>query len=166
MTDHSGTLAARPFWKTALTHRMTIALLNAAVLLILAPSVVELALELANWTGSSDRAREILVGLSTMLIGYGVVVEERAYINGKLGLYPAMLSDEEEAIDARCHSTGFAALSLGLLSEILFQSIDLPQTIISTRAIAWYLLLCSTLILAWVCVLLVLHAGRMVLRRF
>ncbi|WP_439575255.1 hypothetical protein [Phreatobacter sp.] len=166
MTEHSGALAAHPFWKTALTHRLAVALLNAAVLLILAPSVVELAVELANWTGSSDRARAILAGLSTMLIGYGVVVEERAYINGKLGLYPTMLSDEEEAIDARCHSTGFAALSLGLLSEILFQSIDLPQTILNTQAIAWYLLLCSTIILAWVCVLLVLHACRMVLRRF
>jgi hypothetical protein len=166
MTETTGLCATPPGWKTALTHRLTLALLDALILLILVPSVIELAGELARWGGSNERAREILAGLSTMLIGYGVVVEERAYINDKLGLYPALLSPQQEAIDARCHSTGFAALSFALLSEILFQSIDLPHTFINTKAIDWYLLLGSTTVLGWVCLLLVVHAGRMVSRRF
>jgi hypothetical protein len=166
MSMTSGGLPARAPWKAALTHPCAIASLNLVLLLVLVPGVWELVGELRNWSGDDQRVRPIVTGLSSMLIGYGVVVEERAYINERLGLYPAMRTPEQEAVDRRCHSTGFATLALALVAEVLFQIVDLPNTLVNTKAIDWLLLLGSTLVLAWICVLLIIHTGRMVFRRY
>ncbi|MGG5812067.1 hypothetical protein [Falsiroseomonas sp. CW058] len=147
--------------KRAAMHRHTIALVNVLILLVLVPALVRFLLGLSAGDDAHDLAK-LLDDVATVLVGYGVVVEERHFLMTKLGLYPDMETPEQTATDEICHSVGFAALALGLMSELLVKLVELPNSVVNTEGFDLALLCLTAALIATTSALLVWHALRLV----
>ena len=84
---------------------------------------------------SIAEAGHIAEGMGVVLIGWGVVLEERPGVSHLLGGLPSEDADYETALDAVCHQSGLGFLVLGLLAEILIQCVEVPDHIINTDGI-------------------------------
>jgi hypothetical protein len=78
-------------------------------------------------------------GFGTILIGYGVLLEERDALMRILKLYPRYAGPAEERVDQLCHVYGLFLLLLGLFAEIPVQLILIPNDTINTEGLEPYL---------------------------
>jgi hypothetical protein len=72
----------------------------------------------------------------TILIAYGVVLEERESIMRILGVCAGNIDCK---IDGLCHDLGVELLVIGLFMEVVVQLIKIPNTIVNTDGIEWLL---------------------------
>ena len=70
--------------------------------------------------------------MGVVLIGWGVVLEERHGVANLLGGAPSGNPAAEAASDGRCHRAGLSLLVLGLIAEIFVQCVEVPDHIINT----------------------------------
>ena len=97
---------------------------------------------------SIQEAGHLIEGLGVILIGWGVVLEERNGVSHLLGGTPNENSETETAIDGLCHHAGLALLVLGLIAEILVQCVEVPDHIINTDRIERVVLTVGAVFLA------------------
>lgn len=122
-----------------LLNRWSIVVLNAIIALPLILAVVEIA-SLLWWSGYFDHgaireAGHLIEGMGVVLIGWGVVLEERHGVAQLLGGASSDDPAHEGALDTLCHHAGLAQLVLGLFAEILVQCVQIPDHIINTDGI-------------------------------
>jgi len=104
---------------------------------------------------------DVMDGLGTILIGYGVASEEREALRELAGHPPRTNWYWEAAIDKHCHSQGLLLLVFGLLNEMCMACIHVPNHIIDERGIEHYLLALASLFLL-ICVwVMALYSLRM-----
>ncbi|NTV43845.1 MAG: hypothetical protein HGA63_11155 [Syntrophobacteraceae bacterium] len=62
---------------------------------------------------------DLIEGIATIFVAYGVAIEERETFMEILGLYPEHASARERGIDHMCHVYGLCILVVGLIVEFL-----------------------------------------------
>jgi len=70
---------------------------------------------------------EILEGLGTILVAFGVALEERETLLKFVGLYPHGLTPQQARVDHHCHGYGLSLLLLGLFAEVAVYLIRMPD---------------------------------------
>lgn len=119
-----------------LLNRWSIITLNAIIGLPLALALVEIV-SLLWWSGYHDHgaireAGHLTEGMGVVLIGWGVVLEERHGVADLLGGAPSENPGYEAVTDGLCHHAGLSLLVLGLIAEIFVQCVEIPDHIINT----------------------------------
>jgi hypothetical protein len=146
-----------------LLNRWSIVVLDLLIAAPLTLALIEVASLLwGSGLGRNEAIREaahIIEGMGIILIGWGVVLEERHGVSHLLGGLPTENPEYESAIDALCHHSGLAILILGLIAEILVQCVVLPDHIIYTVGIERVVLTCAELFLGVALVMLLQHVG-------
>ncbi len=70
---------------------------------------------------------EILEGLGTILVAFGVALEERETLLKFVGLYPGGRTPQQARVDHHCHGYGLSLLLLGLFAEVAVYLIRMPD---------------------------------------
>ena len=78
---------------------------------------------------------EMINGAATILVGYGVVLEERGLILKSVGVYPRYFSPANEVVDHVCHVYGAGFLIFGLIIEALVELVRIPDSIVYTQGV-------------------------------
>ena len=119
-----------------LLNRWSIVVFNAIIALPLTLAIGEIASLLwgAGYLdhGAIQEAGHLIEGLGVVLIGWGVVLEERKGVSRLLGGGTRIDPARDAGIDALCHDAGLSLLVLGLIAEILVQCVEVPDHIIKT----------------------------------
>jgi len=116
----------------ALTHRRTIVILN-GLLFFITLGVIYDAFVLFFRVGNDASAIEnLLDGVATIFVAYGVALEERDTLMKFFRLYPQYLDDGQKETDAVCHFYGLSYLLVGLFMEVAIETIKLPHKVFST----------------------------------
>lgn len=114
-----------------LTSRYTIGLIS---FLICVPMLITLTeVSKALWSKPDIREEmDIVTGIGIIMIGWGVLLEERKTLREIFGLLDGPDEAWQELIDHKCHNYGVGQLSIGLMAEICIELIKIPNTIIYT----------------------------------
>jgi hypothetical protein len=97
---------------------------------------------------SIHEAGHLIEGLGVILIGWGVVLEERHGVSDLLGGRGTEDPAYEAALDGLCHQAGLGLLVLGLVAEIFNQCVEVPDHIINTDRIERVVLTAGAFFLA------------------
>ncbi|MHC1700161.1 MAG: hypothetical protein AB9900_04160 [Humidesulfovibrio sp.] len=98
---------------------------------------------------------EILEGLGTILVAYGVALEERETLLKFLGVYPDAHTPQQARVDHHCHGYGLSLLLLGLFAEVSVYLIRMPD--INTADFDPALIVFATLL----CLVGAVHLGQL-----
>ncbi len=156
---------ARTMLAKILLNRWSIILLNLLIAMPMTLALIEIGVLL--WGagrgdhGTIKEAGHLIEGMGVILIGWGVVLEERHGVSHLLGGLPTENPDDEAALDALCHQSGLALLVLGLVAEILVQCVEVPDHIINTDGVERVVLSVGAAFLALGLAVLVRHSGRL-----
>jgi len=116
----------------ALTHRRTIVFLN-GLLFFITLGVIYDAFVLFFRSGNDVLSIEnLLDGIATIFVAYGVALEERDTLMKFFRLYPKHLNDEQKETDAVCHFYGLNYLLVGLFMEVAIETIKLQHKVFNT----------------------------------
>jgi hypothetical protein len=131
----------RPFIGKILLHRITISFLNIS-LLILAYSALK-----ATWINGTNSVREVheavelWEGFGTILLGFGVALEERDSLK-KIATFD---ETTPEQVDHVCHDYGVLFVMLGVIIEAFAWLVKLPNAVLDTEGVEFVLLQCGAL---------------------
>jgi hypothetical protein len=139
-----------------LTSRFTIGLLS--LLICIPMTITLLEVSRALW-GKPDlkEEMEIVTGIGIIMIGWGVLLEERRTLREIFGLLDGPDEAWQSAIDHACHNYGVGQLSIGLMAEICIELIKIPNTIIYTGEVDDYLVAAGLFCVGVGALLLVRH---------
>ncbi len=141
---------------TVLTSRYTIGLLS---LVICVPMLITLT-EVSKVLWSKPDLKEemeIVTGIGIIMIGWGVLLEERKTLREIFGLLEAPDEAWQQLIDHKCHNYGVGQLSIGLIAEICIELIKIPNTIIYTGEVDDYLVAAGLFFVGVGALLLIRH---------
>ena len=110
---------------------VTIALIDAVILIPIGPSIYHVVEELLK--GKLDEPMEVLEGVGVVMIGWGVAIEERSSLREIFHLEGVGDETLQAGIDTLCHASGIGLLILGLFSEIAVTAVRLPNHIVPTE---------------------------------
>lgn len=139
-----------------LTSRYTIGLLS---LVICVPMTITLTeVSEALWSKPDLKEEmEIVTGIGIIMIGWGVLLEERRTVREIFGLLDGPDEGWQSSIDHTCHNYGVGQLSIGLMAEICIELIKIPNTIIYTGEVDDYLVAAGLFFVGVGALLLVRH---------
>lgn len=110
---------------------LAIAAINLLILVPMALSVVDVAGTVYRH-GDFNEPVDIVTTISTVMIGWGVALEERHILREMLRMVGRADEEWQAAIDNLCHRVGVGVLVLGLFAEICAEIVHLPDRIIDT----------------------------------
>jgi len=146
----------------ALTSRAATVFIDLVVGALIALSVIELVWD-AIARPTHTEARQIIAGVSVVMIGWGVALEEREEVRGLFGLKGGADDEWQNRVDEACKGVGIMLLLSGLFAEILEQLVTLPRSVFSTESIRGVLLGLGTLCLFVGLIVLVRHIIHLVM---
>jgi hypothetical protein len=114
-----------------------ISLINAWVIFVSGNIIVKMIPMLFQTTQNVTELEEMVDGIATIFVAYGVALEERSSLMHIFHLYPARFSPRQEFTDHICHSYGLSLLLLGLFMELAVQLVKIPDRVINTQGIEW-----------------------------
>lgn len=113
------------------TSRYTIAFISAVICVPMAITIFVVSRQL--WARPDlHEPMDIVTGVGIIMIGWGVVLEERATLREIFGLTGGVDEAWQAALDHTCHNYGVGQLVLGLMAEICIEMIKIPNNIIYT----------------------------------
>ncbi|MCX5797320.1 MAG: hypothetical protein NTY77_17650 [Elusimicrobia bacterium] len=118
-----------------LTSRPSIVLFNLIIVVISTLTIYHAARLLATPANDYNEIELMLDGIGTILIAYGVAIEERASLLKFFKLCPLHEHVEERFENQTCHFYGLLLLILGLLMETTVQAVKLPNRILNTEGL-------------------------------
>lgn len=110
-----------------LTSRSGLILLSVLFALLMFQGVWDILEDILHIDQHQHAMEEILEGLGTILVAYGVALEERETLLKFLGVYPAALTPQQARVDHHCHGYGLSLLLLGLFAEVSVYLIRMPD---------------------------------------
>ncbi len=111
----------------ALTSRQAIAAVNILLLALVFQGVWDVVLDLPLTDAVQHRIEEILEALGTILVAFGVALEERDTLLKFLGVYPEGHTPEQRRTDHHCHGYGLVLLLVGLFVEVSVFIVRMPD---------------------------------------
>ena len=123
-----------PLIGRVISHRFTLSLMNAAILFLVYAALRE------SWFRQTledvHEGAELWKGVGAVLLGYGVVLEERHHVR-KLFSCP---SEKTSRMEKVCHEYGVSLVILGVVIEILAYLIKIPNEVLNTDGLEpWFL---------------------------
>ena len=140
----------------ALTSRAATVFIDLVVGGLIALSVIELVWD-AIARPAHTEAKQIIAGVSVVMIGWGVALEEREEVRVLFGLTGGSDQKWQDQVDKACKGVGIMLLLSGLFGEILEQLVTLPRSVFSTESIRGVLLGLGTLCLFVGLIILIRH---------
>jgi hypothetical protein len=147
---------------SVLTSRASTVFIDLVVIALIALSLIEMVWD-AVARPSHTEARQIIAGVSVVMIGWGVGLEEREEVRGLFGLKGGSDDEWKDRIDRACKGVGIMLLLSGLFAEICEQLVTLPRSVISTEGIRGVLLALGMLCLLVGLIILVRHVIHLVM---
>ncbi len=133
------------FLARLLTNRYSLAVFNLLILAIIISSLrqmMPLAHNLVEDIGTFD---DIADAIATILVAYGVALEERGTLMRVFGLYPRYHDIKQRVTDKLSETSGMIFLVLGLFIEVLVELLLIPNSIINTAGREWLIFLVNAL---------------------
>ena len=146
----------------ALTSRAATIFIDLVVGSLIVLSLIELVWD-AIARPTHTEAKQIIAGVSVVMIGWGVALEEREEVRGLFGLAGGSDQNWQDEVDRACKGVGILLLLSGLFAEILEQLVTLPRSVISTESIRGVLLGLATLCLFVGLIVLIRHVIHLVM---
>jgi hypothetical protein len=116
-------------------HPYTISVLN-LMILVLTYSSLKLTWFELDPSDHFHEAVELWEGFGTILLGFGVILEERGTLREIFGFH----SDHHNKIEALCHDYGVFFVILGVLIETFAWLIKIPNVVLDTYEVEYALL--------------------------
>jgi hypothetical protein len=139
-----------------LTSRYTIGLISLVICVPMFITLFEVSKVL--WVKPDMKEEmDIVTGIGIIMIGWGVVLEERKTLREIFGLLEMQDEQWQLAIDHVCHNYGVGQLCIGLMAEICIELIKIPNTIIYTGEVDDYLVAAGLVFVGVGALLLVRH---------
>ncbi|CAN5911726.1 hypothetical protein BH11PSE3_BH11PSE3_44750 [soil metagenome] len=107
-------------------------------------------------------AMETVTGIGIIMIGLGVVLEERGALREIFGLTGGPDEAWQAGLDHSCHHAGVGQLVLGLFAEICIELIRIPNSVIYTGDVDDWLVAAGCLMITAGALLLLRHAWHLV----
>jgi hypothetical protein len=139
-----------------LTSRYVIGAISLVIVFPMGITLLEVSKDLWK-VPNLHEPMDIVTGIGIIMIGWGVVLEERATLREIFGLLGGPDEPWESALDHTCHNYGVGQLVLGLMAEICIEMIKIPNTIIYTGEVDDYLVAAGLVFVAIGALLLVRH---------
>lgn len=115
-----------------LTHRITIVLMNLLLAVITLVTLGDTFRLLRDLISNADAIENLLEGVATIFVAYGVALEERDTLMKVFKLYPRLESPAQEATDRLCHFYGLSYLLTGLFMEVMVEVVKLPCRVLNS----------------------------------
>jgi hypothetical protein len=147
-----------------LVSPFVIAIINLLILCLMVLSIVDVGRNIF-WHASTEELVIIMSTVSSIMIGWGVALEEREVIRRVAGLKGGPDEARQARIDGHCHSFGVAQLVLGLFADIPMAVIALPDRIINATGVEYELLWGAIVLIAVAAVVQVRHTVLLVTGR-
>lgn len=110
-----------------LTSRAAILLMNIAVILLMLQGSWYILRKVGAIALHQPAMENILQGLSTILVAYGLVLQERAALLTFLKLYPHGITRQQSRVDAHCSGYGLAVILMGMFVSVAVYLIRMPD---------------------------------------
>ena len=110
-----------------LTHRWSIIIANAILVFLVLQGTWMILDHFGNLSAFQEDMETSLDGLGTILVAFGVALEERETLMRFLGLYPVRHTAPERYVDEQCHYHGLCILLVGLFMEVMVFLIRMPD---------------------------------------
>ncbi|MBU1041036.1 MAG: hypothetical protein KKF77_08065 [Proteobacteria bacterium] len=110
-----------------LTSRSAIMVMNIVITLLMLQGSWDILRKLSAIVLHQPAMENILQGLSTILVAYGLVLQERAALLTFLKLYPHGLSAHQARVDAHCSGYGLAVILAGMFVSVAVYLIRMPD---------------------------------------
>ena len=157
-----GALEMTRMMGSVLTSRASTVFIDLVVIALIVLSLIELVWD-AVARPTHTEAKQIIAGVSVVMIGWGVALEERQEVRELFGLKGGSNDGWQDQVDRTCKGAGIALLLSGLFAEICEQLITLPRTVVSTESIRGVLLALGMLCLLVGLIILVRHVIHLVM---
>ncbi|KAF0096906.1 MAG: hypothetical protein FD144_5545 [Rhodospirillaceae bacterium] len=139
-----------------LLSRYTIGLISLLICIPMAITLTEIPKSL--WSKPDiHEEMDIVTGIGIIMIGWGVVLEERRTLREIFGLLGTNDEAWQTIVDHVCHNYGVGQLAIGLMAEICIELIKIPNTIIYTGEVDDYLVAAGLFFVGVGALLLVRH---------
>jgi uncharacterized membrane protein YcjF (UPF0283 family) len=143
-----------------LLSRIAIAVVDLLICVPMVAGILEVSKDL--WVKPDlDDLTEIVLGLGVIMIGWGVVLEERYALREMFGLVGGPDEAWQAALDHNCHQAGVVQLVLGLFSEICIQSIRVPISLVHTGGLREWMVALGIALVAIGGIMQARHAARL-----
>lgn len=139
------------------TSRWFISAIHAVIFVITVTTVYRMLILLTNMRNDFGEIEDLLDGIGTILVAYGVALEERDTIMRFFKIYPKHFNEWENATDHLCHFYGLFFLLLGLFMEVAVELVKLPYKVFNTEGIEWLIFSVGAAFCAAAVVLLIYH---------
>jgi len=147
---------------SVLTSRASTVFIDLVVVALIVLSLIELVWD-AIARPTHTEAKQIIAGVSVVMIGWGVALEERQEVRELFGAKGGTDEDWQDQVDRSCKGVGIMLLLSGLFAEICEQLVTLPRSVFSTEGIRGLLLALGMLCLLVGMIVLVRHVIHLVL---
>jgi hypothetical protein len=149
---------------SALVSRASTVAIDLVVCALIVLALIELVWDFVA-RPSHTEATSIIAGVSVVMIGWGVALEERGEVRSLFGAKVGRDEFWQEQVDEACKGVGVMLLLAGLFAEIWETLITLPKSLFSTHSIRDVLLILATLCLVGGLVILAVHVIQLVTLR-
>ena len=116
-----------------LLNRYTVTVFNLMLMLLLGLALKDLVTMLLSSKQEVEEMLKIVGGTGTIIVTYGIVLEERESLMHIFGCYPKHKTPRQALTDQICSDGGILLLVIGLLVEVLVQLIEIPDSIVDTE---------------------------------
>jgi hypothetical protein len=122
-----------------LVSPVVIAAINLVILALMVLSIADVGRRILL-EANPDELVSVMSTISSIMIGWGVALEERGVIRRVAGSKGGPDEARQAMIDDQCHVFGVAQLVLGLFADIPMAVIALPDRIINATGVEYELL--------------------------
>jgi hypothetical protein len=110
-----------------LTSRAAIMAMSSAIILLMLQGSWDILRKYGAIALNQPAMENILQGLSTILVAYGLVLQERAALLTFLKLYPHGITAHQSRVDAHCSGYGLAVILVGMFVSVAVYLIRMPD---------------------------------------
>jgi len=142
-------------------HPIVLSMINSALLILAYSSLKETWFSSDNWTHHIHFAIELWEGYGTIILSFGIVLEERHSLKKIIGI-----PSPEGAVDEICHDYGVIFVVLGMLIELLAWLIKIPNEVLNTENIEAFFIHSAALLAVFVVLLQFVFQYRLLAAKF
>ncbi|PKN08113.1 MAG: hypothetical protein CVU73_09705 [Deltaproteobacteria bacterium HGW-Deltaproteobacteria-8] len=110
-----------------LTSRSAIMVMNIVIILLMLQGSWDILRKFSAIAQNQPGMENILQGLSTILVAFGLVLQERAALLAFLKLYPHGISPHQSRVDTHCSGYGLAVILAGMFVSVAVYLIRMPD---------------------------------------
>lgn len=116
-----------------LLNRYSVTFFNLLLMALLVLALKDLTKLLLTNKKEVEEMLKIVGGTGSIMVTYGIVLEERESLMHIFKCYPKHESQNQKLTDQICSDAGILLLVIGLIIEVLVQVIEIPNSVLNTK---------------------------------